>query len=241
MYNEKELIWISALGAISVFGPCIDLAQFDVIHSVLNNKTAFSEPMLKQCTNNKDIIQKRINVILEFYHIDYNALDYKKTSFLNHVYYLLDRNNKQLLSFNSNLYILLKQSESELKVMIKSKGLSNKSYLESIKNYSMVLGRNSYYAYNISNAISLLRIAWYLNVIDNKTYIDNILDISRVVKRNFVSYYDFGAQVVAVQDIMSKHPENKQKSFYRLINENQLPHVMYRLWEYIPWMGRTDL
>lgn len=241
MYNEKELIWVSALGAISVFGPCLDVAQFDDISAVLSNNVEFSESMLKKYGTNSDVINKRKTIILEFLGIEHYSIDHSKEKFLNHVFYLLDRDNKDLLSFNSDFYILIKQSESDFRAMVKAKGVFKRAYLEAMKNYSMVIGRNSYYAYNIANAISLLRIAWYLNVINNDTYVKFIMEISRVVKKNFVSYYDYGSQVVAVQDILSKHPDAKDKDFYRLINEDQLAHVMYGLWAHIPWMGRTTV
>lgn len=234
--ENKKLLWVMGLGAVSLLGCHLDAPLIDEYKKCISPYERETCPSLypytKDFKGKEKVLKSRIDEFLKVF--TPNPSGYVLRYIIRQ---LMDREHSDSIQFNADMleFIAL---ESSGKCYADVKGKEYETYGEHLGSYASEWDRNAFYAFNLANAISLSRIAGYLDMLTFNEVKDLLMEIGRNVEECFSSYHEFGNHVAYVTDIVRHSPHFKKRgSMSSVIPKNQLEYASYGVWAHIPWMG----
>lgn len=228
-FTAKELIWTLSLSVVSYFGS-YDGALLSSYYNDEKYVTAedIEDTVLCGFYKSDKLPVKRKDVFLE------KKMETNKyTSFHEIMSIVTNPRSQKILAVNREWMNVF------LSEQVNSKQLSRneKKRWAFMNSYAMNWTKDTYYAYNLANAIAFCRIAYFEDIISKQEVLRYLQRISMLVKHNFSSYDDFGKKAMFAYTYDYLTIDTKKDNSWNRYSKHRLSHGVYGMWDKIPWGG----
>lgn len=219
-----------SLASVSLMGPYLDEMLFSKYKEIQVKDEAFIKSAIFVTDNDaSDDLKQFANRAAKYFIKNESAYAYGHV-----INDLLRRNHLNALKVNRDMLNCI-QVESEYESIPDP---LEEEYSKTLKQYKYFWNRNSYYAFNLANAVALLRIGGMKGFFSSDYIEEKLLEIADIVESNYSDYESFGLHVTMTTHLLKILSDDLSKYPLKCFLDNDYLWMSTEcIWKFIPWTG----